>query len=591
MHPDSGTMPVNEAPLRVDLLKINGSSTLDRPLWARPEFLRLGGRVAIAQDVRHSLYASTEGVLALSALVSDPLSGSFLPSAVVAPAVDASINSKLNQRLIEIGVATLWNPSYEDLTTKNDTRKLASMAAVGSPRSFKSVDHNNDAGSIFNSLTERGVNEVVLKPVIGCQGEGVIFHKIRSPEKFNEVAEKFESDYVVEERVMPPPLVIEGVAHDWNFRIVVIEGVVTNYYVRASSQDGPVNISTGAFLLPWEEAFKCLPADTDLTESVIKSFGLSVGKVLTEGVIGVDAILDGKDGALKLIEVNAGHVNCMGDPDRDIFSQEEKLQAMTNQVVAYRKIGDRTRITAESDEYIDLTPDLTVEDFLNAIEVLHIKFSKNKTDTSTAEDSQYHPAVFQLGLEVYEALTVSSLETYEKEIILTHLMPFFAVEMEEDFDEKFPQTSSAIIEVSKKLLEYRSQLSEIAKHNKSNDSLVGPVDATSLIEMICTKDLGIMESVVLLMYAYDQQPFHTLLKAAASHIVSKTDASDSAASTLLRGIKDSQENLGSPPIDSLDSALGVGVPKLVRMISDPGEYIEDIFLLRADIKKFLEIEI
>jgi len=567
----------------VDLIKLVGASISDRPFWARKPFIRAGGRVAIAGLTRHSFFALEDGsrVIARSALVTTGKDSLLVPALEVsAPLVDSTLEEELNDQINKIGVATLWDSALEKLTLKSETSSIAERAGVLAPRSVFSGEYpGND--SLFEQLLEDDMKDVVIKPVSGGQGEGVVFHNITDFDGFHAVVGSMDKQYVVEERVRPPGLVLDGLLHDWNFRIVVIEGVVTNYYVRASAQEGPVNISTGAFLLPWRSAKRYIDSKKKPSKKDIEQFGLKVGQVFPEGVLGIDAILDER-GELQLIEVNSGHVDCMGDPDRDVFTRREKRRAAKLQVMAYRKAGLRSKTVDDSAHaLVDITPDLTHSDFFVANNSLLAEYEKIRDEGDQGIVTS--PVILIQAVEIFEALVESELDLYSKKHVLSELLPLIDSGTIEDPES---ERAKVLAQIKQKIADYRIELKAMQDNDRpilsKSEERINP---TAIIQLICAEKRENQQNpffeIESLMTAYDAQPTHTLLSVAAEAIASRYASKGSKkhqrkfVDSLLSNISIPHEDIRYSGISSnQDNLFTGGLVKLLRMIDDPTYFSE-----------------
>jgi tetratricopeptide (TPR) repeat protein len=114
-------------------------------------------------------------------------------------------------------------------------------------------------------MDKEGIDEIVVKPQDGSQGEGVRFFDRRyvsDAAAYIRILSK-RRGVVVEERIVSKPLIINGERYDWNARVFVSrneneEFVVSDMVIRYDLYEkrSAVNISTGAKTMTFDEMAK-----------------------------------------------------------------------------------------------------------------------------------------------------------------------------------------------------------------------------------------------------------------------------------------------------------------------------------------------
>ncbi len=350
------------------LAKVIGSCVGDRELY----FSRSGAAlVSLVVPLRGGGYVEDGEAHFSLGISSGPDSDGYSIGPISTTYVDSVLDDNLSKLLHEAGIYTFLGSG--EAITKQDTLDIADRAGVLAPKRWDSADYNG-ASDLLSSID---VTDVVVKPYIGCAGVGVEFHSIGDNDKvihlYERLSELAKEGCVIEERIKSAPLALEDdggeeVLHDWNVRLVIINGMPTNWYARASSMGGPVNISISAFPISMATVRENLPTElTDkITDDKIIEFGKRVGRLYPNQVLGIDIIFD-KEGQPMLIEVNSGNMNCMGEHQRNvIFTDEERQDAIDRQSVAYRN-HNPTESTRNSEGREELFPDMTTYNYDIAI--------------------------------------------------------------------------------------------------------------------------------------------------------------------------------------------------------------------------------
>ncbi|MDO8266058.1 MAG: hypothetical protein Q7T41_03910, partial [Candidatus Saccharibacteria bacterium] len=348
-----------EAPLQpeqVVAIKLGVFATNDLPFWTSEEIENTGSRVVYVPGINGNLSIGPDGVGIARAYHYEPTLGGIVRSrltGVKAP-VDSVQSEDVTRKLAGLGIVTLFQPDHLVRTTKDKTKEIATSAGVNSPfsRCCANVVFPN---SLFRELSETGYREFVIKPNNGVQGDEVEFLDLDLGHDDFDSKVEGKSDVIIEQRIIPKLLNIDGVEHDWNIRSVVLEGGQVGWYVRACAMGGPVNISKGAFLLTQDELSNYLPEMINL-DSKVKEFSEKVGSVFPEGLIAVDIIVNKDDGELYLIEVNTGNIVCTSYPDYPdpkAISVEERQSVADNLVKGYKKAALRQSLTSSEEVSVD----------------------------------------------------------------------------------------------------------------------------------------------------------------------------------------------------------------------------------------------
>jgi len=194
-------------------------------------------------------------------------------------------------------------------------------------------------------------SEIVIKPVDGSCGSNVAFFNSSEPEMAVNHALRLGSginSIMVQERIHPPVLKVDGQALDWNLRVFVSRNrggrtVVSDIAVRYDGKSGPVNISLGAKVMTFDELISKLKLDSgsarrlrkDIVSLSVKAFSAvedEAKKIAKRSrpwretdFNGVDIIIKDEDGSLNpyIIELNGYHSGGMWDLDQ--VAQKDKV--------------------------------------------------------------------------------------------------------------------------------------------------------------------------------------------------------------------------------------------------------------------------
>jgi glutathione synthase/RimK-type ligase-like ATP-grasp enzyme len=356
------------------LVKIGGNSTPELPFWHSKEATNAGLQVVYAIDGFNSL-ATIDGMLLVRhGFLYEPETRCFKQSTylISKPVFDLPSNTPAYSNLREAGIPSLFLNELLKQTDKSQTRAIAQECSLNSPRMID-LANIQVIDAILDEIKGWDCLEVVLKPHSGHAGQEVKFFTIGDSLLEQALALLLGNNYTIEERITTTTLIIENVAHDWNVRAVIVEGEFLGWYVRASSSEGPVNVSLGAFVLTKKELSQYLPVYTELDEVVVQACD-AVANKFPNGTVAVDLIFDQKGNA-HLMEVNVGCIVCTSYPDyiwnQNNLTENERVAAASALKRGVAKAALRNTHTPYKSNIYETMTDIDLDKALRYIENLY----------------------------------------------------------------------------------------------------------------------------------------------------------------------------------------------------------------------------
>ncbi|MDP2671219.1 MAG: hypothetical protein Q8P13_02030 [bacterium] len=219
--------------------------------------------------------------------------------------------------LFQRGIPGIFNQKFEEATMdKFASLEFFAKAKAPCPEtahfrmSLRRVENRDEkVKARLVEMEAKGIftTGAVVKPVGSSLGMGVVMFPegVRVEEIAVDILAR-NHDVIVQRRINPPPLVIEGEDFDWNFRVLVArnslnEPAVVAIEIRYSSKGGVVNAAQGAKRLTFEDFISRMGWDLTKVRQAIEALSLSMFRAIEDGLglvdpqqdaVGLDIIVD-----------------------------------------------------------------------------------------------------------------------------------------------------------------------------------------------------------------------------------------------------------------------------------------------------------
>lgn len=250
--------------------------------------------------------------------------------------------------LFRLGIPGIFNQKFEDATLdKFESLELFVKAKVPCPETAcfrmnqKRAENKDERVKVrLAEMEARGnfKSGAVVKPVSASLGMGVKIFETATAEQIAVEVLRRDHDVVVQRRIVPPSLSVEGQEFDWNFRVLVSrnglnEPSVIATEIRYAPSGGVVNAAQGAKRMTFEGFASRMGMDPAAGRKSIEFLGISMFKAIEDGLklrdpqqdaVGLDIIVD-SDGKAFAMEINGSLA--MGYLGLDELQPEEPSSA------------------------------------------------------------------------------------------------------------------------------------------------------------------------------------------------------------------------------------------------------------------------